>query len=200
MTIIDDIGCALDMTGHIVHGIRDGQWDNPTPCTDWTVSDVLDHTVGGIRTFAAELTNTAARADHDSDLLGADAVAAYDLAARTDRDAWSDPTALNGTITISLGTLPAPTAAAIHLTEIVVHGVDIAVAAGQTNRIDEELCTALLALMADMGGVDPYRQPGIFGPAIDTPRHQVPHIRLMNFLGRRVMANDPTQRSAPRGA
>lgn len=200
MNTIDHIGRALHMTGRIVHGIRDDQWDNPTPCTDWTVWDVLNHTVGGLRIFTAQLTRTAAGADHDSDWLGTDAAGSYDQAAHADRVAWSDPTALDRTITISLGALPARAAAAIHLTEIVVHGLDLAVATGQTGLIDDELCRALLALMLDLGGMEPYRQPGIFGPAVEAPRSATPHTTLMTYLGRSVAGAGTGRDSTPASA
>ncbi len=38
---------VLEMTGQVVDEIEPAQLDNPTPCTEWTVRDVLNHVTGG---------------------------------------------------------------------------------------------------------------------------------------------------------
>ncbi|WP_189191056.1 maleylpyruvate isomerase N-terminal domain-containing protein [Streptomyces albiflavescens] len=39
---------ALDLLGDRVRTVRDDQWDAPpTPCTGWTVCDLVDHLVSG---------------------------------------------------------------------------------------------------------------------------------------------------------
>jgi hypothetical protein len=45
--------------------------------------------------------------------------------------------ALTRTLTISLGPVPASLGAVIELTEVVVHGLDLAVATGRTEGIDQ---------------------------------------------------------------
>ena len=61
---------ALDVLRPIVHDIGDDDWDRPTACVDWAVREVLNHTVGGMRIFAAELSGQQPAADHESDWLG----------------------------------------------------------------------------------------------------------------------------------
>src|SRR5260370_8001843 len=46
---------ALDATGDLVAGVRDDQWDAPTPCTGWNVRDLVNHVVGGNLAFASLL-------------------------------------------------------------------------------------------------------------------------------------------------
>jgi uncharacterized protein (TIGR03086 family) len=86
-------------------------------------------------------------------------------------------------VTISVGSLPGPLAAVVHLTEILVHGVDLAVATGQEQLIDQELCAGLLVTMRAMG-VDAYRVPGVFAPEVAAPEAVAPHEQLASFLGR----------------
>jgi uncharacterized protein (TIGR03083 family) len=43
---------ALGATGDLVAGVRDDQWDAPTPCTAWSVRDLVNHFVGGNLMFA----------------------------------------------------------------------------------------------------------------------------------------------------
>ncbi len=185
------IHAALTTTAAVVGAVQADQWQRPTPCEGWDVHRVANHLVGGIRIFAGEVSGTPERAAHDSDWLGADPVAAYARAAAADRAAWARADALEGTITLGLGTLPGPLAAIIHLTEVVVHGVDIAVAVDRADLVDQDQCAALLGLMGRMGGVDAYRVPGVFGPEVSTCADEggrPPHERLLAYLGRSLGA------------
>ena len=90
-------------------------------------------------------------------------------------------------ITIWLGRLPLGLAAVIHLTELVAHGVELACATGQERLLDEEQCAGLLGAMHAMGGVDAYRMPGIFGPAVAARPGAAPHEQLAAYLGLRSL-------------
>ena len=65
---------AIETTGLVVTGVAEGRWTNRTPCEEWDARAVLNHTVGGMRIFAAELNGTDPGADHESDWLGADPI------------------------------------------------------------------------------------------------------------------------------
>ena len=175
---------ALDVLRPIVHGIEDHDWGRPTACVDWDVREVLNHTVGGMRIFAAELTGQQPTADHESDWLGNEPIQAFAGAAATDAAAWHGPLSPEQMVTISLGRLTLELAAVIHLTELVAHGVDLACATVQEHLLDEELCTGLLGAMHAMGGVDDYRMPGVFGPVVAARPGAAPHEQLAAYLGR----------------
>jgi uncharacterized protein (TIGR03086 family) len=175
---------ALDVLRPIVHDIGDDDWHRRTPCVDWDIREVLNHTVGGMRIFAAELTGQQPAADHESDWLGQSPIQAFEAAAALDAVAWGGPLSPEQMVTISLGRLPLGPAAVIHLTELVAHGVDLACATGQEHLLDEEQCAGLLAAMHAMGGVDAYRMPGVFGPAVAARPSTAPHEQLAAYLGR----------------
>jgi uncharacterized protein (TIGR03086 family) len=181
--LIGAINGAIDMNTAIIAGVEPDQWSAASPCEGWTIYDVVNHLVGGMQIFAAELTGSTA-GDHDSDWLGADPIGAHETAADLDRAAWSAAGALDRTVTISLGELPGPMAATVHLTELVAHGCDVAIATGQQDRIDEQAAAGLLGLMERMGGIDAFRQPGIFGPAVEVRSDALAHLRLLAYLGR----------------
>jgi uncharacterized protein (TIGR03086 family) len=183
-TLTAQIERGLDMAADIVGAITEDQWTAATPCAGWTAHDVMNHLVGGMRIFTAELTGQEPEADHESDWLGDDPLGAFVAAASADRAAWRRPDALVGTVTISLGQLPGPMAAVVHLTELVVHGVDLAVAAHQVALIDQALCEDLLAMMRGMGGIDAFRMPGVFGPELVSDETAPAYQRLAAFLGR----------------
>ncbi|MEU7764388.1 TIGR03086 family metal-binding protein [Nocardia sp. NPDC049190] len=189
--VIGQIDRALDATGAIVAAVGDAGLAAPTPCLEWDVRTVLNHTVGGIHLFAAALSGTDAGADHDSDWLGSDPQGAFAAAAEVDRAVWHRPDALDATVDISLGELPGPAAALVHLTEVLVHGVDIAVAIDRPDLADDGLCGELLATMQAMGGIDSFRAPGIFGPEVAVLGDAPAHRRLLAYVGREVSTRTP---------
>jgi uncharacterized protein (TIGR03086 family) len=175
---------ALDVLRPIVDGIRVDDWGRPTACVEWDVREVLNHTVGGMRIFAAELSGQQPASDHESDWLGDHPIQDFDGAAAADVAAWHEPLSPELRVTISLGRLPLGLAAVIHLTELVAHGVDLACATGQEHLLDEQLCASLLGAMHAMGGVDNYRMPGVFGPVPVGRPGAAPHEQLAAYLGR----------------
>ena len=52
MDVLDTMGRVLDRTGEVVDKLDDSQLSNPTPCTEWTVRDVINHITGGATMFA----------------------------------------------------------------------------------------------------------------------------------------------------
>lgn len=186
LSVVTGIERGVTMVGTVVAGIGEDQWSTGSPCEEWSVRDVLNHVVGGMRIFAAELAAREPEAEHEADWLGLDPAGAFTEAAYLDVAAWRSPDALSGTVTISLGTLPASFAAVIHLLELVGHGVDLAVATGQTHLVDESLCEDVLELLAGLGGLDAYRVAGVFGPEVRVDAHAPAHVRLAGYLGRRT--------------
>jgi len=51
--LLNDYAAVAQQIADIVAGIRPGQLDSPTPCTDWTVRDVLNHTGHTARTIVS---------------------------------------------------------------------------------------------------------------------------------------------------
>ncbi|MFE0104554.1 TIGR03086 family metal-binding protein [Streptomyces sp. NPDC059009] len=182
------ISRALTMTGAVVHAIPDDGWSAPTPCDEWDAHTTLNHLVGGMRIHAAELTGTDPGGKHHDDWLGTDPQGAYAAAADADRAAWqhaapTDAALDEVTVRLSFGPVPGPRAALIHLTEVLVHGVDLALAAGREDLVDQHLCELLLTHMSTVD-MDAYRGPGLFGPRLPAPADAPAHVRLLAFLGR----------------
>jgi uncharacterized protein (TIGR03086 family) len=183
--VVDRLATALTTTGTVVAGIPATRWDDATGCPGWDVRTLTNHLVGGLRIFTAQLTGTDAGGEHEDDWLHDSPTAAYADAAAAVLAAWRAPGAMDRTLHISLGPVPAPLGAVIELTEVVVHGLDLAVATGQTDRVDEAQAAALHQLMLGMG-FDAFRMPGVFGPAVEITDCAPPHQRLLAFLGREV--------------
>src|SRR3954447_22095946 len=181
--VVDRLAAALTTTGTVVAGIPATRWNDPTPCPGWDVRTLTNYLVGGLRIFAAQLTGTDAGGEHEDDWLGDSPAAAYADAAASVLAAWRAPGAMDRTLHMSLGPVPAPLGAVIELTEVVVHGLDLAVATGQTDRVDDEQAAALHRLMLGMG-FDAFRVPGVFGPAVEVLEGSPASVQLLGFLGR----------------
>lgn len=184
--ILGDIDRGLAVTGTIVGRVGPDQWRLQTCCADWDVRAVTNHMVGGFTLLAGSLTNGRLDGDFDLNWLGSDPTTSYQAAAQAVSTAWHNPKALQEPVTLTFGTVPAPLAAVIHLTEVVVHGADIAVATGAQHLIDEESCAELLTTMHRIG-IDNFRVPGIFGSAVPIDQQAPPHLRLMAYVGRTVL-------------
>lgn len=188
-TVVDAIDRALDGAGAVVAALDPKALDAPTLCRDWDARALLGHLVGVMYDPAAALSGAIPVVGAEEDRVGSDPVGAFATAAEIDRAAWHRPDALEGVVPTPLGELPGPSAALAHLLELVVHGTDLALAIDRPDLVDDELCDALLRAVLAAGGLDPYRQPGWFDPAVlvaaDTGGARA-HRRLLAYTGRRV--------------
>ena len=89
---------ALQQTRAVVAGIGRDQWQTTTPCDGWDVQALLNHLVSG-NLWAAELGAGATIEQVgdrlDGDVLGDDALAAYDTSAEVAAAAFEAPGALD---------------------------------------------------------------------------------------------------------
>jgi uncharacterized protein (TIGR03086 family) len=183
------LSTALDGGTRLVEGVAADQWDRPTPCTDWTVRQLLNHVVGGNRLFARVLggaplppmSELGKRAHEDQ--LGDDPAAAYRTTADEMLRALQAPGALQATYTVPVGTLPGPAIVHLRTVETLVHGWDLARATGQELPFPDDLAEHEMRFSEDLLGrlpegrhpFAPTRPAAGDAPAID---------RLVALLGR----------------
>jgi uncharacterized protein (TIGR03086 family) len=135
---------ALDATGQLVAGVRDEQWLDPTPCPDWNVGDLVGHIVGGNRMFAGILRGERPGAPGTgppagSGQPGRDLAGDYREAASELLAAFSRPGVLEEMFTVPFGTVPGSVALHLRISELLVHGWDLARATGQPARFPDAL-------------------------------------------------------------
>lgn len=159
--------------------IRPNQLSGPTPCTDWTVQDLLDHLVGG----TAYLQSAIAGANPETP----SGTTADDF--RSGRDellaALSDPAALERKCLSPLGfewTVGQATAGTFM--DALVHTWDLAVALGQPTPLDPELVETCIAMfLPDMP--EHGRAAGLIAPAVPVAADASAQDRLLGAMGRR---------------
>ena len=183
-----DLLAALDRaiagTDRLIAGIRADQWSAPTPCTEWDVRALVTHVTSGMLNFAA-LVRGEPRPDGTADHQTDDPVAAYRSAAAAMCAAFGAPGALDQIYPSPIG--PAPGSVLVHLriTELLVHGWDLAHATGQPADLPADVTEGELTLWrAQFTDGLPAGLP--FAPARPVAAHAPAIDHLAAFLGRPV--------------
>jgi uncharacterized protein (TIGR03086 family) len=178
---------VLESIDHILAKVTAGQLGRPTPCTEWTLGDLLRHMVGHHRGFAAAARGSQPDPDvWDGATLDADPYATYRVAADEVTRAFAEVDLDRDRLAVyGYGTFPATVALNMHAVDFLGHGWDVARAIGVDDALDEELCTVALGIAARWPDT-----PATWGPsgpfrervpvADEAPAYQ----RLMGFLGR----------------
>ena len=182
---------ALEATRTIIGGIKEDQWSSQTPCPDWTVRALLNHLVVGNRIFAAILrgdppTSDERRRRYDHDMLGPDALQSYREAGAELVAAFSQPTVLHSVFEAPVGTVPGVVLFHLRLTEILVHGWDLARATRQPAAMPDDLALEALAFSSSPRAPAVPRTGHPFGPIHDIAGSAPAIDRLAAYLGRAV--------------
>ena len=177
---------AINQTGRIVAGVRPDQMAAGTPCTDWNVRALLNHTIGAVGMFDAAAHGTAFDPTRfEQEYVGADPGASYEVAAKALRATLSAPAVADAMWTMPFGTVPGAIGLAFATLEMHQHGWDVARATGQDVAFDPEITEAAFAT-ARMAPAEQVRVQGVFGPEVGCSSGAPAHDQLAAFLGRTV--------------
>ncbi|MES5817576.1 TIGR03086 family metal-binding protein [Streptomyces sp. RG80] len=169
----------------VVAAVPAAAWGAPTPCSEWTARQVLNH--ARIDQQGYGLAITGGRPDSDpfapADALAADPSAELDEVLRMVADAYAGLPVDAAEVPTPLGPMPLPAAAAAAAMDAAVHAWDIAVATGQDRPLTEELAEGIWPLAEQL--VDHLRDSyRVFAPAIEIPDGSGRAEALLAFLGR----------------
>lgn len=185
---VDELARALDATDRVIAGIGDDQWHSATPCSDWDACDLARHLVLGNRIFAAMLSGEpppASDAQPETAQLEGDVRAAFRTSAEQLLTAFRRPGALDQTVTLPIGPVPGAAALHIRITEVLVHGWDLARATGQRGYFPEDLAERALEFTREkLKELPAERRP--FAPPQPVPEDARAIERLAAYLGRSV--------------
>jgi uncharacterized protein (TIGR03086 family) len=164
----------------VLEAVRPEQLTAPTPCTEWSVQDLVDHLTAGTSYLLAGMQGRA-----PEPVSGSDATQFRDGVAAV-LQALAEPGALERTCTSPLG-FEWPIAQAVMGTvmDVLVHTWDLARATGQAVSLDPELVgfcvSTFLPDMPERG-----REAGIVGPAVPVAADAPDDVRLLAAMGRRA--------------
>ena len=175
---------AAEEFGKRVHAVPADAWDNPTPASEWTVRDLVNHLVGE-HLWAPELLRGATIDEvgdrFEGDVLGDDPLRAWDEAIYRSLTAWA-ATRPDQTVHLSFGDVPASEYAEQMLLDLTTHGWDLARGAGLDERMDPATVRHVLAYAEqNAGGL---AGSGLFADAVDVESED-PQDRMLGLLGRR---------------
>lgn len=177
---------ALDRLGAVVDAVPPDRWDDPTPCPDWSVRQLLGHLVDGqVQVLAMVGDDGPRRPVTDPGELGA--LAGPDPAASWRRAHEEAAATLAGVaptavVTTPLGPRTVEQLLGLALVEPVVHSWDLATATGQPADLDPEAVAALLPGVLALGGE--LQGTGVYGAAVPVADDAPAQDRLLAALGR----------------
>jgi uncharacterized protein (TIGR03086 family) len=144
---VEQLGRAFAAVGDLITKVRPQQWSAPTPCTNWTVRQLVEHLIGMNRVFAALLADEPPPPRPAADHIEADPVGAYrDSAARL-QAAFDQPGVLERTYRGPLGEATGAERLQIRLYDLLAHGWDLAQATGQPAALPDDAAELALAFV-----------------------------------------------------
>jgi uncharacterized protein (TIGR03086 family) len=189
MELTEALDRALDQTGKIVAGVSDEQLSSSTPCDEFDLRELINHTVVSTQFFAEAANGNAGTFDmktYGTDVLGKDFKGAFERAASDLRSSTKDPAVLKETLPMPWGDSKGEQIVAITLIEEVQHGWDIARASGQQPTYDKKISELAFELAQKNMPPDEKRTPDSFGPSKPCPDGAPAVDQLAAFLGRTV--------------
>jgi uncharacterized protein (TIGR03086 family) len=168
-----------------VNSVAEGHWDDPTPCKEWTVRDLVSHVVGEDRWTVPLMegqTIEQVGAALDGDLLGD---APIPMALEAAKDAVSivaERLPAGGKVHLSYGDEEPEEYVRQLAADHLVHAWDLAAATGGDTRLDPHLVTEVAEWFA--GREELYRSAGIIGPPAAMSGD--PQVDLLAAFGRRA--------------
>ncbi|MFG3257790.1 TIGR03086 family metal-binding protein [Streptomyces sp. NPDC048172] len=183
-SVVIDLKPACRRMSEVVEGVGDGQLDGPTPCAEYDVSALIGHVAQVARGFAA----VARKEEAGDGPLSAPPEEGWREALAKELgalgEAWDDPAAWEGESGGAGVELPNALWGRITLTELVVHGWDLARATGQPFGLPEETVHACYAHVAEFVPNAPL--PELWGTPVEVPENAPLLDRLLGITGRDV--------------
>ena len=167
-----------------VRAVPTDRWSAATPCTEWSVRDLVNH-VTGEHLWAPHLLDGETIAQvgdrYDGDVLADSPLAAWERAAQGSRAAWltASPDAV---VHLSFGDSPALEYGQQMLSDLVIHGWDLARGAGLGEMMEPTaVATVLVYLEANAKS---WAEAGIFASPVEIDTDD-PASRLLALSGRK---------------
>jgi uncharacterized protein (TIGR03086 family) len=175
---------ALAATGGIVAGVTTAHLDLPTPCTGWTLGDLLRHMVGHNHGFATAGRGEPDPAPWEGVPLGEDPAGAYERSAADVTASFAAEGFLERKVDVhGYGVFPGTTALRMHFVDFLVHGWDVAKSIGADTSLDEELSLAALRIASRWPEAS-WSPTGPFRDRVRVHDDAPAGERLVAFLGR----------------
>lgn len=174
----------------ILSGIKQDQTKSPTPCTEWDVSALINHLVGGAEIAAGCLSGnppnipfgaSASSYSGESDLTKL-AKIYKELAAEALATAKS-PGALESKVITPIGEMPGSMFLGGCCMDNIIHCWDLAKATGQDTKLDPQAVEVSYQMFVP-DAFDQGRAAGLIGPLVSVPKDATIQDKLIAYSGR----------------
>jgi uncharacterized protein (TIGR03086 family) len=172
---------AQDAFAGVLAHVSADQFGAPTPCTEWTIEDLIEHVIGGnehVGMWSGIVEEPAARPD--------DIMVAHRAAAAAAQDIFAGPDGMSTMFKLPFGEIPGQMFIGMRTSDVLTHAWDLAACTGQPTDLDPELAAEQLAAVRAFVGPQ-FRGPGKpFGDEQPCSAERAPADQLAAFLGRKV--------------
>ena len=179
---------ALVQIAPLIDGLTVADLDRPTPCSEWTVRELLSHLVA-VENRIVHIAGGGKPFEVPSVVEGiadADWSDAWRSRLARVQDALADDALLAREWAHPAGAMPGFQAIAIYASELAVHAWDLARALGRDAELNQDVAAAVVgpitgALPAEPRGAE----LGVpFGPVVPVAADAPPYARLVAWVGR----------------
>jgi uncharacterized protein (TIGR03086 family) len=172
---------AQDAFAGVLAHVSPDQFRAPTPCSEWTIRDLIEHVIGGnehVGPWSGGPEVASIRAD--------DIVAAHRAAAAAAHQVFAGPDGMTTTFKLPFGEIPGQVFIGMRTSDVLTHAWDLATATGQATDLDPELAAGQLASVRAFVGPQ-FRGSGMpFGDEQPCSSERAQADQLAAFLGRKV--------------
>lgn len=176
---------AAQMFNRQVSEVTSDQWEAATPCSEWSVRDLVNHVVVEMLwapPLVAGRTIAEVGDRFDGDQLGPDPASACDRATQAAIEAFAAEGALTGQVHLSYGDESAVGYCSQMTLDAVVHGWDLAMARGVDATIPDDLAQWSVETVEPMQEL--LAGSGMFGDPLPIAEGAPTQVRLLALLGR----------------
>jgi uncharacterized protein (TIGR03086 family) len=176
---------VIRQAGICIGRIEAVELQNPTPCTEWNLEQLLNHMVYELRwmpDLLAGKTVAEVGAAHDGNVLGDNFHEAW-LHAATKAVEAASKADLQATVHLSYADKPAHEYITEVAGDILIHSWDAEQSIGCSLRTDEPVVQAVYDYLAPR--VEDYRKAEAIGPAVPVPDSAPLFHQLLGMMGRK---------------
>jgi uncharacterized protein (TIGR03086 family) len=183
--VLDSAHRALRTT---VLGVAPEAWNRPSPCAQWTATQVLQHAAGDQLAYFAAITGEPGPSYDPfapSGHLDDDPSAMVERALQASAGAWATVGAEVEDAPTPLPQRPMPAwlGAGACALDAAVHAWDLAMATGQPSPLNPALARTLMTVATNI--VEPLRAYGVYAAALEPEAGDDEVAALLRYLGRR---------------